>query len=179
MRIFAMILPAVISLNWFGLFWSGWLFLLVMATFFIVRALRESYTDKINWGRRWENVYIIDEAAKIDFEVNHAPLVPLCIFVPEGGMVRAMKDATEKLRGAGNKFISPDKDKEYSVQTWEAIKIQVLPIWRQSGEWVNENMAEYVERAAQVIKHDRQIRHQNLKALAPEWYQRWHHKEIL
>lgn len=177
MRVFVIILPAVISLNWFGLFWSGWLFLLVMAIFFIVRALRESYTEKIKWGRRWENVYIIDEGAKIDFEVNHASLVPLCIFVPEGGMVRAMKDATAKLRGTGNRFMLPDK--EYSVQTWEAMKIQVLPIWRQSGEWVNETMAEYVERAAQAIKQDRQIRHANLKALAPEWYQRYHHKETL
>ena len=175
MRIATIIIPALISLNWLGLFWSGWLFLVIMALVFIVRALRIAYTDKMRWGTRWENIYIVDESIKIDLEINYPQLAPLCIFAQEGQMVRAMKEATGKLSQAGNRFVMPDK--EYSAGTWEAIKLQVLPIWPRSGEWVNETSEEYAARAASVIMQDRQIRHANLKALAPEWYQRIHHKE--
>lgn len=175
MRIITIVIPAILSLNWFGLFWSGWLFVVLLTLFFIGRALRAAYLEKKLWGSRWENIYLVDESIKIDFEINYPQLFPLCFFIQEGEMVRAMKEATDNLKRAGNRFMLPGN--EYNAQTWQAIKIQILPIWPRSGEWVNETSQEYATRAASYIMQDRQIRHQNLKALAPEWYQYHHHKE--
>lgn len=154
-----------------GAFWTGWGAVLLILGVFIWRWLRWRYEERKKWGERFENVYLVVEweGVREKLEREHGDIVRFIEWVEEGKVKEGMREVIGKLQEAENRWFMEEEREEF--------KLRVIPIYKRSGEWVNESWEEYVERVVSYVREDRRVKHYNIKEYDPGYYERYYHRE--
>lgn len=167
MKNLALIVASIAIIKGAGMVVFGYVFCIGGMVGFVIAWLRMRRNFWMEYGARFENLYLVDDRAKPFIEYLAPGLLPLIRFVEHGAFNQVKNKEVALFEKAKNRFYLRSDE----------LRLQVLIIFPAHGEHVNENMTEYAERAITAIKADRATRHENLKNIDPAWYEKHYHEE--